>query len=98
MPASKIGSGVTKSGSPMPKEITFSIVAAMSKNFRIPDGGVFATLSAMNLFTDTSYIGGRCDGPASSSESRLALSRFNAGVVADEELQGAARYLRIPRR
>ena len=34
----RIGLGVVKSGSPMPREITSFIVAAMSKNFRIPEG------------------------------------------------------------
>ena len=30
--------GVSKSGSPIPNEITSFIVATISKNFRIPDG------------------------------------------------------------
>ena len=33
-----IGHGVTKSGSPTPSEMTSSILAAISKNLRIPDG------------------------------------------------------------
>jgi hypothetical protein len=33
-----MGSGVVKSGSPIPREITSFIVAAISKNFRIPEG------------------------------------------------------------
>ena len=38
-PASMIDRGVSKSGSPIPRLMTSVIVAAMSKNFRIPDGG-----------------------------------------------------------
>ena len=37
--------GVSKSGSPTPRLITSSIVAAMSKNRRIPDGGTDRTRS-----------------------------------------------------
>jgi len=33
-----IGCGVVKSGSPIPSEITSSMVAAISKNFLIPEG------------------------------------------------------------
>jgi hypothetical protein len=33
----------------MPKEITLSIVAAMSKNLRMPDGGVWATFLETKL-------------------------------------------------
>jgi hypothetical protein len=39
MPASRTRHGVTKSGSPTPREITSSISAAMSKKRRMPDGG-----------------------------------------------------------
>src|SRR5574342_1096905 len=38
MPASRIGLGVVKSGSPMPREITSFMVAAISKNLRMPEG------------------------------------------------------------
>src|SRR5690348_16475692 len=38
MPAWRIWSGVTKSGLPTPSEITSPIVAAISKNLRMPDG------------------------------------------------------------
>ena len=41
MPAFRMCQGVTKSGSPMPKEITSSIVAAISNSFRMPEGGRF---------------------------------------------------------
>ena len=34
-----MGCGETKSGSPMPSEITSSMVAAISKKRRMPDGG-----------------------------------------------------------
>src|SRR5690606_3778514 len=37
--ASTTGAGETKSGSPMPSEITSSIVAAISKKRRMPEGG-----------------------------------------------------------
>ena len=49
MPACKITSGVTKSGSPMPRLMTSCIVAAMSKNLRIPDGGTDSTLFEMRF-------------------------------------------------
>ncbi len=39
MPASITWAGVAKSGSPTPRLMTSSIVAAMSKKRRIPDGG-----------------------------------------------------------
>src|ERR1051326_7842663 len=39
MPASRMRHGVTKSGSPTPSEITFSICCAISKKRRMPDGG-----------------------------------------------------------
>src|SRR5690349_19329552 len=45
MPASRMRHGVTKSGSPTPREITSSISAAMSKKRRIPDGGQAAMTS-----------------------------------------------------
>ena len=38
IPASRIGFGVTKSGSPTPSEIIPSTEAIRSKNFRIPEG------------------------------------------------------------
>src|SRR5512135_2574120 len=38
MPDCRMGSGVVKSGSPTPREMTFFIVAAISKNLRIPEG------------------------------------------------------------
>src|SRR5215471_12909937 len=38
MPARRICSGVTKSGSPTPSEMTSGMVLIMSKNLRIPDG------------------------------------------------------------
>src|SRR5688572_9149210 len=50
MPASRIRQGVTKSGSPTPREMTSSISAAMSKNRRIPDGGQSA-MTAFSGFT-----------------------------------------------
>src|SRR6266849_5331979 len=50
MPACKIGSGVTKSGSPMPSEMTFFIVAAISKKRRMPEGGTDWTRWEINLF------------------------------------------------
>src|SRR3990172_4974498 len=42
-PACRIGGGVTKSGSPMPSEMTSSIVATISKKRRMPEGGTAAT-------------------------------------------------------
>jgi hypothetical protein len=39
--------GVTKSGSPTPREITPSIEESRSKNFLIPEGGSAFTLSDM---------------------------------------------------
>jgi hypothetical protein len=41
--------GVSKSGSPTPNEITFSMVLATSKKRRIPDGSNFATLFDMGF-------------------------------------------------
>src|SRR5579883_877065 len=38
IPAWRICSGVTKSGSPTPNEMTSGIVLMMSKNLRIPEG------------------------------------------------------------
>ena len=43
MPASITWAGVAKSGSPTPRLMTSSIVAAMSKKRRIPDGGTART-------------------------------------------------------
>ncbi len=45
MPASMIAGGESKSGSPIPNEITSFIVDAISKNFRIPEGFKDATRS-----------------------------------------------------
>ena len=60
MPARTMADGVSKSGSPMPSEITSSIVAAMSKKRRMPDGGtdlsLLATKSLMWLWTSLSSI------------------------------------------
>ncbi len=53
--ASRICHGVTKSGSPTPKDMTPCICEARSKNFLIPDGGTdlttFETYFSM-LLTD----------------------------------------------
>ena len=43
MPASMTWAGVAKSGSPTPRLMTSSIVAAMSKKRRMPDGGTART-------------------------------------------------------
>src|SRR5918998_1023389 len=49
MPASRMRHGVTKSGSPTPREMTSSISAAMSKNRRMPDGGQAAMTAFRGL-------------------------------------------------
>src|SRR6266576_3667235 len=49
MPASRIGCGLTKSGSPMPSEMTSFIVATISKNLRMPEGGTLFTRVATKL-------------------------------------------------
>jgi hypothetical protein len=49
MPASLICQGVTKSGSPMPSEMTSSIEESRSKNFLMPDGGSVATFREIRL-------------------------------------------------
>jgi len=49
MPASLICQGVTKSGSPMPSEITSSMEESRSKNFLMPDGGSVATFCEIRL-------------------------------------------------
>ena len=46
IPASLIGQGVTKSGSPTPNEITWSIEAMMSKKRLMPEPGTACTRSA----------------------------------------------------
>src|SRR6188472_1821678 len=43
MPARRIGSGVVKSGSPIVRLMTSFISASMSKNRRIPEGGISRT-------------------------------------------------------
>src|SRR5579863_7915903 len=43
IPACRMWSGVTKSGSPTPRQITSGIVLIISKNFRMPDGLTFCT-------------------------------------------------------
>ena len=43
MPACRTRGGVIKSGSPIPSEITSVIVAAISKNRRMPEGGMDCT-------------------------------------------------------
>ncbi len=52
IPASRITSGVGKSGSPTPREITSCMVAAMSKNLRIPDGLMACTFWDNNSLTN----------------------------------------------
>lgn len=42
--------GVTKSGSPTPREITPSIEESKSKNFLMPEGGISFTFSDMQLW------------------------------------------------
>ena len=49
MPASLMCQGVTKSGSPMPSEITSSIEESRSKNSLMPDGGSVATFCEIKL-------------------------------------------------
>jgi hypothetical protein len=49
MPASVICQGVTKSGSPIPSEITSSIEESRSKNLLMPDGGSVATFCETTL-------------------------------------------------
>src|SRR3954462_9177988 len=56
MPASRTRQGVTKSGSPTPREMTSSISAAMSKNRRIPDGGQ-AVITSLSGFTVPNSFG-----------------------------------------
>jgi hypothetical protein len=41
--------GVMKSGSPTPREITSSSPETRSKKRRIPEGGIFFTVSAINF-------------------------------------------------
>src|SRR6186713_1902246 len=53
MPASRMRHGVTKSGSPTPREMTSSISAAMSKKRRIPDGGQ-VVMTSLSGFTAAS--------------------------------------------
>ena len=50
MAASRICQGVSKSGSPIPSEITSRILETISKKSRIPDLGSPATWRAMNRF------------------------------------------------
>ena len=49
IPAFLICHGVLKSGSPTPNEITLSIVAAISKNFLMPEGFISATVGLSAL-------------------------------------------------
>ena len=49
MPASLICQGVTKSGSPMPSEITSSTEESRSKNSLMPDGGSVTTFCEIKL-------------------------------------------------
>src|SRR5439155_11112794 len=48
MAASRMCHGVTKSGSPTPREITSGIACTMSKNSRMPERGISRTWPAMN--------------------------------------------------
>jgi hypothetical protein len=53
MAASLIRHGVTKSGSPTPRDITSSIVEIKSKNLRIPEGERLSTFFDIDdLFVD----------------------------------------------
>src|SRR5688500_6451791 len=56
MPASRIGFGVVKSGSPMPSEITSFMVASISKHFRMPEGLSPATRFDRSCTSVTSCI------------------------------------------
>ena len=49
MPSSRICHGVSKSGSPTPKEIASFISLTISKNLRIPEGFISTTLSGYTL-------------------------------------------------
>jgi hypothetical protein len=51
MPAWRICSGVTKSGSPTPSEITSGMVLMISKNLRMPEG-----LAERTRFVNTSRL------------------------------------------
>ena len=48
IPASRMCHGVSKSGSPTPREIASGISLTTSKNFRIPDGLICFTFSVTN--------------------------------------------------
>ena len=49
--ASRTFHGVTKSGSPTESEMISFISLAISKNFRIPEGGISSTVFAINFLT-----------------------------------------------
>lgn len=57
MPASLICQGVTKSGSPMPSEMTSSMEESRSKNFLMPDGGSEATFREIRLSKGSVEVG-----------------------------------------
>jgi len=50
MAASRMCHGVSKSGSPMPSEMTFFIFATISKKSRMPDLGRSTTWEAIKRF------------------------------------------------
>src|SRR4051794_40142626 len=86
MPASRIRHGVTKSGSPTPREITSSISAAMSKNLRMPDGGQ-AAMTSLSGFTDGSSRGDAEPVVGLGLEERVAV----ALVRPEHEVRGGGR-------
>ncbi len=50
MPVSRMRHGVSKSGSPTPREMTSSIPMTSSKKSRIPDGGISRTRLTIGIF------------------------------------------------
>ena len=69
--------GVSKSGSPTPRLMTSSIVAAMSKKRRIPDGGTDRTRSdrARSDSGTRGLVSVVIDGKRKASSPRQAISR-----------------------
>src|SRR5260221_4560180 len=83
--------GVTKSGSPMPSEITLSIVAAMSKKRRMPDGGTLRTRSEIKSRTTGCFIATLSSRSYEADSRRIsnvdhAIAPFDPCMASDEAL------------
>src|SRR5437762_1850881 len=91
MAASRMCQGVTKSGSPTPREITSFMPWTMSKKSRMPDRGIERTFSAMNCFASKDM-----EAILNWKTRRIRKEKFRGSFIVEQQGPGETRQ-RPPR-